>query len=521
MAPPYVQAIPIFIGGGAGPFTNAVPATIVDASGNAISVIVTPSTVLPNGSSSGVSGTGLSITTGNGGGGVSNGGDFVVLLGTGTGAGRNGHIGLGHAVDANSLIYATPTGTAQATAYGMRLDPTWTDPASGGQNIGFTSLTNVILTANNTATSVIDFYSQITTDTTTFSHGEALYNFKALTTFNGTGAVGSTAANQTFQGVIQTATSCTGAFTELGSAHFNANHYGTGLVSLQYGVVGRALLGSSGGAADGNVTEMDSFYAEFYMQGLAATPGVVTTGNEYIAHGPSFLNSSVTSTVTTFYNYYAAASFNTYNHTSTTGGFTAGGARFFMGNQGGNTSGTNSNFGLRLSGTGGPSGNGGVVFNEALEVNLPNPVGAAGGNNKNYGIRILGNGGTGSGSVTNFSISNESNAIHTNVGTLVMTGGVTDGFVGAWRAQPTYDQAFTVTRHNYFDLLTPLLTNSAVMTDAAVFRFDAAPGTHKALAADGAVAVTFTSLGPTGAQTTIQGWLKINVNGTLRYIPFW
>ncbi len=39
--------------------------------------------------------------------------------------------------------------------------------------------------------------------------------------------------------------------------------------------------------------------------------------------------------------------------------------------------------------------------------------------------------------------------------------------------------------------------------------------------ANGAVATTVTSLGPTGSSTTIQGWLAIKVGGTARYIPFW
>ena len=39
--------------------------------------------------------------------------------------------------------------------------------------------------------------------------------------------------------------------------------------------------------------------------------------------------------------------------------------------------------------------------------------------------------------------------------------------------------------------------------------------------ANGAVATTFGSVGPTGSSTTIQGWLKIQVGGVTRYIPFW
>ena len=39
--------------------------------------------------------------------------------------------------------------------------------------------------------------------------------------------------------------------------------------------------------------------------------------------------------------------------------------------------------------------------------------------------------------------------------------------------------------------------------------------------ANGSVATTITSLGPTGSNTTIQGWLAVKINGTARYIPFW
>lgn len=45
-------------------------------------------------------------------------------------------------------------------------------------------------------------------------------------------------------------------------------------------------------------------------------------------------------------------------------------------------------------------------------------------------------------------------------------------------------------------------------------------GTSGSFAANGSVAVTLTSVGPTGASTTVQEWLKIkNAGGTTRYIP--
>ncbi len=104
-------------------------------------------------------------------------------------------------------------------------------------------------------------------------------------------------------------------------------------------------------------------------------------------------------------------------------------------------------------------------------------------------------------------------------GTSTIGGGVTDGFTASYRLTPVYNGAFTVTRHNYIDVNNT--TGTSTVTDGAVFRFNAVVGTHCALASDGAVVTTFTGVGPTGAQTTIQGWMKINVNGTMRYIPFW
>jgi hypothetical protein len=110
-------------------------------------------------------------------------------------------------------------------------------------------------------------------------------------------------------------------------------------------------------------------------------------------------------------------------------------------------------------------------------------------------------------------------------GTSTITAGVTDGVTSNVKLSPTYNAATaqTVTRHNYITLSNPVLGGAgpAAVTNAAVFQFDAAIGTHKALLSPGATAVTFTSLGPTGAATTIQGWMQINVNGTLHYIPFW
>lgn len=87
------------------------------------------------------------------------------------------------------------------------------------------------------------------------------------------------------------------------------------------------------------------------------------------------------------------------------------------------------------------------------------------------------------------------------------TGAVTDGFTGAIRLAPVVAGANTVTRLNYMDVLQP--TGAATITDACVMRFNAAAGTHKAV--DAGTAKT--------SPGTVTQWIKVNVNGTIGYIP--
>ncbi len=99
------------------------------------------------------------------------------------------------------------------------------------------------------------------------------------------------------------------------------------------------------------------------------------------------------------------------------------------------------------------------------------------------------------------------------VGTSTITGGVTDGYNGSLRLTATYDAAtaLTVTRHNYIDVPNVALTGAgpAALTDACLFRFDAALGTHKAT----------TNADKTGNAKV--GTIKINENGTIRHIQLY
>ncbi len=84
-----------------------------------------------------------------------------------------------------------------------------------------------------------------------------------------------------------------------------------------------------------------------------------------------------------------------------------------------------------------------------------------------------------------------------------------DAYLAGASFAPTYNGAFTVTRHNYLQILQP--AGSSTITDACVFRFDAAPGTHKAVDSG----TTKTSPG------TVSAWIKHNINGTIYYEPLY
>ncbi len=94
-----------------------------------------------------------------------------------------------------------------------------------------------------------------------------------------------------------------------------------------------------------------------------------------------------------------------------------------------------------------------------------------------------------------------------------VAGAVTDGYAAALRSDPGYTAAAaqTVTRHNYWDIQDVSVAGEgpAAVTDACVMRFDAAAGTHKATVG----ATTKVTV------TAVQAWVKVNINGTIHYIP--
>lgn len=99
-----------------------------------------------------------------------------------------------------------------------------------------------------------------------------------------------------------------------------------------------------------------------------------------------------------------------------------------------------------------------------------------------------------------------------------LSGNVTDSYIGSLTLDPGYivDDAgdYTITRHNYIDVNNPSETETSgtiTISDAAVFRFDADAGTHKAIDSGS----TKTTPG------TVDAWLKVNINGTVYYSPLY
>ena len=94
-------------------------------------------------------------------------------------------------------------------------------------------------------------------------------------------------------------------------------------------------------------------------------------------------------------------------------------------------------------------------------------------------------------------------------GTATLSGNISDGYLNSFAIAPVYNGAFTATRVNYMNF--PNISGTATVTDACVMRLDAPPGTHKAIDSG----TTKTSPG------TVNAWLKINVNGTVYYMPLY
>lgn len=99
------------------------------------------------------------------------------------------------------------------------------------------------------------------------------------------------------------------------------------------------------------------------------------------------------------------------------------------------------------------------------------------------------------------------------------TSDVNDGYAAAFNSQPNYDansaSTITVTRHNYWNMDTPIVSNSGagsfLVGDACIVRFNANAGSHAALD----IGTTKSSPG------SVSAWMKFNINGAVYYCPLY
>ena len=93
--------------------------------------------------------------------------------------------------------------------------------------------------------------------------------------------------------------------------------------------------------------------------------------------------------------------------------------------------------------------------------------------------------------------------------TLTLTGNLNDVNSGGISFDPVISGGHTVSRYNYLKFENPFLGLSAVLTDACIMQFDANAGSHKAIDSGSAHPDI----------DTTDAWIKININGTVHYIP--
>jgi len=169
--------------------------------------------------------------------------------------------------------------------------------------------------------------------------------------------VDNTVASASWMGVSSNVGTHAGSGTSVGTfvgASLNAFHNGTASVAALYGNKSSVVNNSTGTVVDAN----------------ALSAMVVNNGSGVINNGfgLNVMNGNKVGPVSSNTGLLVNTLSNTLNGISTTGGYFGFAATLWMPNQGGNTSGTNYNYGLVVEGNGGTAGVGGTVNNVALAV---------------------------------------------------------------------------------------------------------------------------------------------------------
>lgn len=367
--------INIYDGSGAGG-AGVIVATI-DTLG-AITGLGASSFTAPNGSGSGVAGGNLSFTTGTGGGGNSNGGRFLVTLGDGTGTGIPGKV----TVSGTFTEPSTQVGTTSALEIFNTISPTGASPTPHQQVYGYLNVAG----AGANYTGIYEASGEFWVEN------------------NATGALG-----------------LGGLWGAEGTVLQNT----TGTLPKATGLQGN-LFSSTANGTPGTVAA-----GQCVVAGIGMQDGTWTV----VAGFSVAQQTQVTAIVGNIRGLVIPALYNDTNGASTTGGYLAYGINMQLPVQGGNTSGTNQNFGLAISGAGGVPGAGGTVNNFGIQI-AANTAAAS----QNVGLQILGIGSAASslGGQANRAIQaiiplgggNTSGTV-TNIGAYISNNGGGNGSAGA------------------------------------------------------------------------------------------
>ena len=262
------------------------------------------------------------------------------------------------------------------------------------QNGGGGATSNRCIQADPTHTDVADtVYRTIDVEPTmriTANNSNAIYGIFSNPVCDTNASGGLTTLSQLYGGWFGCTMSGSLAVTTMTALLTGINH-STGTIGTATGAVINAIGQGSGAitttigvdAGSGSANATGTVTSAYGVRGrLRATGGAtITTGYSLHAVTP---NLSSTSVIQTIYGLIIDPMYNTPSNTSTTGGYSATGIYVTMPPQGGNTSGTNTNYGMRFAGTPAVPGAGGTVNNYGIYIP------AISGGTNNFSIRVDG-----------------------------------------------------------------------------------------------------------------------------------
>jgi len=321
--------------------------------------------VAPNGNPGG----GFTFTTGNALSGNNNGGNFTVNLGAATGSGQDGIFQIRD--KNNTQIFAVTTnaigvggGTPPADNL-MYLLTTFTNPTQTVQ--GFTSNIGIALTNNNAQLMEAATFVINTDKNTSWNYTFAIAGIEADAQINGPGGNVTSATGGSFypQTYVTSGATCTNMY---GTIH-GPSASGSGNVTNIWGAFLNPNIGTSNNTGnpgvDANVSHMYGFESSLQIGSTAATGGIVTTGYGGYIETP-LITGTNNQAIQTVFGLRIKPQLNTASTGTAilSGGYVAYGGYFEVPTQGGNTSGTNNNYGFYINGSvGGVAGAGGTVNN--------------------------------------------------------------------------------------------------------------------------------------------------------------